>query len=434
MKKLIFLLAIVASDDSFSQETLQTVTDRSSITSNRLLVTNLGASNPASGKATYMGQNPSGFGVLESYDYSVSAGNSLAINPNGGFVGIGTTTPAARLDVNGGIRASETALVALDAPLSASSFGIGHFQAFVTLSGYQNGARPGYGFHAGNTLGMYLYANTENQLRIRNGSNADYEILHSGNFNPDGKASNSSFTGSNDMNAYVSPGFYEYETAGGTITNSPYGDVMSANFKVLSLGSVSRQAQIAFTTGTNDVWIRNIFDWGGGRTVLPWAQLYTSANFTPGNYLPLTGGQISGNIGIGAENNSVHKLAVNGSAIFKKVIVKNATPWPDYVFDSSYRLTSLHQIEKFIQTNKHLPEVPSAAEVKKEGLDLGDNQVVLLKKIEELTLYIIEQDKQLEMQKTINEAQVKDNADLKTRLEAIEKMITNLKRWFFHSI
>jgi D-ribose pyranose/furanose isomerase RbsD len=55
----------------------------------------------------------------------------------------------------------------------------------------------------------------------------------------------------------------------------------------------------------------------------------------------------------------------------------------------------LHQVEKYIQQNKHLPDVPSAAEVKKEGIDLGDNQAVLLKKIEELTLYIIEQHKEL---------------------------------------
>jgi hypothetical protein len=56
----------------------------------------------------------------------------------------------------------------------------------------------------------------------------------------------------------------------------------------------------------------------------------------------------------------------------------------------------LYQVEKYIQQNKHLPDVPSAAEVKKEGIDLGDNQAVLLKKIEELTLYIIEQNKKLE--------------------------------------
>jgi hypothetical protein len=104
----------------------------------------------------------------------------------------------------------------------------------------------------------------------------------------------------------------------------------------------------------------------------------------------------NGNVGIGTSGPS-EKLSVNGNIRSKKIIV-SASPWPDYVFDSSYRLTPLYQVEKYIQQNKHLPDVPSAAEVKKDGIDLGDNQAVLLKKIEELTLYIIEQNKKLEMQ------------------------------------
>jgi hypothetical protein len=103
----------------------------------------------------------------------------------------------------------------------------------------------------------------------------------------------------------------------------------------------------------------------------------------------------SGNVGIGTTNPGSYKLAVEGTIGARRVKVTQAT-WADYVFDSSYQLASLHQVEKYIQTNKHLPDVPSAAEVKKGGLDLGDNQAVLLKKIEELTLYIIEQNKRME--------------------------------------
>jgi hypothetical protein len=103
-----------------------------------------------------------------------------------------------------------------------------------------------------------------------------------------------------------------------------------------------------------------------------------------------------GYVGIGTTN-PTQKLSVDGTVLAKKVKVsQSATDWPDYVFDSSYQLTPLYQVEKYIQQNKHLPEVPSAAEVKKDGIDLGDNQAVLLKKIEELTLYIIEQNKKLE--------------------------------------
>jgi hypothetical protein len=102
-----------------------------------------------------------------------------------------------------------------------------------------------------------------------------------------------------------------------------------------------------------------------------------------------------GSIGIGTAHPQ-SKLAVNGTITSMRVKVTQ-TGWADYVFDSSYQLAPLHQVEKYIQVNKHLPDVPSAAEVKKEGLDLGDNQAVLLKKIEELTLYIIEQNKELKL-------------------------------------
>ena len=67
------------------------------------------------------------------------------------------------------------------------------------------------------------------------------------------------------------------------------------------------------------------------------------------------------------------------------------------MFSPFYSLRSLQEVEAFIKQHKHLPEVPSAGEVAKKGLDVGENQVVLLKKVEELTLYIIEQDKRLEV-------------------------------------
>ena len=92
---------------------------------------------------------------------------------------------------------------------------------------------------------------------------------------------------------------------------------------------------------------------------------------------------------------STYALAVNGDALFTRVRVKTYLNWPDYVFEPKYILPPLSEIERFILENNHLPEVPSATEVEKEGLDIGDNQTLLLKKIEELTLYIIEQDKRI---------------------------------------
>ena len=110
----------------------------------------------------------------------------------------------------------------------------------------------------------------------------------------------------------------------------------------------------------------------------------------------------NGYVGIGT-NDPKSELAVNGTIISKKVKV-TMTGWPDYVFDSSYMLSPLSQLERFIKINRHLPDVPPATEVAKEGIDLGNNQAVLLKKIEELTLYIIGQNKKIEkMEKKMEE-------------------------------
>lgn len=91
-----------------------------------------------------------------------------------------------------------------------------------------------------------------------------------------------------------------------------------------------------------------------------------------------------------------YKLAVKGNIIAEKVRVKLYTGWPDYVFEPHYPLPTLPETEQFIRDNKHLPGVPTAATIEKEGLDLGDGQTVLLKKIEELTLHLIEVHKRLE--------------------------------------
>lgn len=105
---------------------------------------------------------------------------------------------------------------------------------------------------------------------------------------------------------------------------------------------------------------------------------------------------VQGSLAIGSTSTQGYKLSVNGDAIFTKIKVKSYSTWPDYVFAPAYRLPSLAQVEAFIHQYNHLPEVPSAKEVEEKGLDVGDNQAVLLKKIEELTLYIIDQNKKIE--------------------------------------
>lgn len=103
----------------------------------------------------------------------------------------------------------------------------------------------------------------------------------------------------------------------------------------------------------------------------------------------------NGNVGIGSTDPGPYKLAVEGIVGVRKLKVTQVTPWADYVFEPTYQLPSLQHVEQFIKANKHLPDVPSATEVEKEGLDIGANQAVLLKKIEELTLYLIDMQKEI---------------------------------------
>ena len=98
---------------------------------------------------------------------------------------------------------------------------------------------------------------------------------------------------------------------------------------------------------------------------------------------------LSGNVGIGTTSPDA-KLAVNGTVHAKEVRVDLSVPGPDYVFDADYPLQSLEDIETFIKQNKHLPEVPSAKQLKNEGIMVGEMNMLLLKKIEEMTLYMIE--------------------------------------------
>lgn len=108
--------------------------------------------------------------------------------------------------------------------------------------------------------------------------------------------------------------------------------------------------------------------------------------------------EFDGNVAIGTNDSKGYKLAVNGSAIFTQAKVKLYGNWPDYVFHRAYKLPSLKEVESFVKQHKHLPGVPSAKEVEENGVDLGANQTELLKKVEELTLYIIDINKRIEKQ------------------------------------
>ncbi|GGG27797.1 hypothetical protein GCM10011344_30760 [Dokdonia pacifica] len=111
-----------------------------------------------------------------------------------------------------------------------------------------------------------------------------------------------------------------------------------------------------------------------------------------------------GRVGIGKKN-PTDKLEVNGQ-IHAKSAKLDLKEWADYVFEDGYDLVRLREIEKYINTHGHLPEVPTTEEVQENGIELGQMNVLLLKKIEELTLYLIEKEHQVQkLQKQYDELQ-----------------------------
>lgn len=106
----------------------------------------------------------------------------------------------------------------------------------------------------------------------------------------------------------------------------------------------------------------------------------------------------SGKVGIGTGNDNLngnYLLYVNGKMLSEEHTVKLKADWPDYVFEEEYEMLSIEDLEQFIRTNKHLPDVPTAAYIAEHGVELGSTQAALLKQIEELTLRLIEMEKRL---------------------------------------
>jgi len=123
------------------------------------------------------------------------------------------------------------------------------------------------------------------------------------------------------------------------------------------------------------------------------------------------------NVAIGTNSAQGYKFAVNGTAIFTKVLVKPFPNWPDYVFRKDYVLPGLDAVEAYIHAHHHLPGIPSEKEVS-GGVDVGAQQTALLKKMEELTLYLIRENKSLREQNARLEAQQKEIDELRAMIQA----------------
>jgi hypothetical protein len=293
------------------------------------------------------------------YIRSASVAGKVIIQDSGGNVGIGTTTPSEKLTVNGN-------------GMVTGNLVLGTNGNVATISGLQSSgaieikSNPSVGGDANRYMRLGWKDNNATFYPVLAiNDNLNFGI---GTLSPQSKL---------DVNGTVNFG----------------GMVDIEGLLTLSGGRLS---QIGDSPNDNNAAFVNTSSSGNG--------LYSSgggAGKYAFHFLNHAGtsvlyGDGDGNVSIGTTNAQGYKLAVKGKIISEEIIVKLHANWPDYVFSDDYKLPSLQEVERYIKANKHLPEVPSAAEVKENGLSVGEMNVILLRKIEELTLHIIDQNKKIE--------------------------------------
>ncbi len=299
------------------------------------------------------------------------SGNNIT-NNNPGNVGIGTSGPTFKLDVNGNIR----------------SKGNG-----ITGNGLTGGALTVWTNDLPGT--QYQYLNIDGQK---------IQSLGSPNISTVPSAKDLFI---NPFGGKIGIGFTTPASKLSVLSTTVAGNNNTDVFQILGKNPVMWVSDAA---GTNHGYLKGVTDNtltpqfpGAGLEIgaVPGTDLFLSANYAP----VLTIAQ-NNNVGIGTTIPS-HKLSVNGIIRSKEVVVESAN-WPDYVFTNQYSLKPLDEVEQFIKQNKHLPNIPSASEIEKNGLELGAVQNKMMEKIEELTLYIIELKKEMKaLQQQIISAEIK---------------------------
>ncbi len=169
-------------------------------------------------------------------------------------------------------------------------------------------------------------------------------------------------------------------------------DFVSSNLDVANLSSgTALENEIPIADGSGGI------TWGSlDLNITTDGVWFVENDGNPDEYISYNSGHVA--IGSNEEGAEDKNLFVYGTVNTKEVIVSLSlgVPVPDYVFEEDYKLKPLEEVEAFIKENKHLPEIPSAKEVGKSGLNLSEMNLLLLKKVEELTLYMIEQQKEIE--------------------------------------
>lgn len=373
----------------------------------------------------YLNYNSNGGAGAHLRFYANGTTERMQISAATGNVGINTAPHATyRLDVNGPINA--TALLVNGAPFT----GGGGVQSYFDITpGTGNGLRfwndNAYKIHMGNTA-EYLYGPvTDYSIKM----NMSSDVGRGWTWGISGSAPVAALSNTGKMK--IAGGFEAVGPVTGTgptILASGGGDVVlnsggsvffDGNYNYAAgnyIRPVAANTQAFFTSGAERMRITAAGTIGIGTTA-PNASYkldvsgVINASAIHINGVPFAGGGSqwttnssniyfgTGNVGIGTIAPDA-KLAVKGTVHAQEVKVDLAVPGPDYVFNDDYKLPSLEEVKAYIDKNKHLPEIPSAKEMEANGVNLGEMNMLLLKKIEELTLHMLQKEDEIKSLKS----------------------------------
>jgi hypothetical protein len=301
--------------------------------------------------------------------------------PGSGNVGIGTTSPGALLQV--GSATTRGTINIAD--------GTGALPA-LTITNSATGGHQ-FTFYGGlsNAGSLDLYDQTAGGYRFTINPSGNVGI---GTTTP-GYQLDVNGTGNFAGNLKVSGGTMSATNYGGLSYpyNTTFGSNADASYSQLFAGSTN-----GYTTG--------VYVYGGG------AATPNVITFSTASAERIRIDQ-NGSLSIGVTNPNGYKLAVNGNVHAKQVNV-DVSGWNDYVFKRDYRLMPLSEVKAYVGQYRHLPKIPSERQITRDGLNLGEMNALLLKKVEELTLYLIEKDDNEKKQAIINQKQ-QNQIDLLTR-------------------
>lgn len=352
----------------------------------------------------------------------IGANSTPFIISGNGNVGIGTTTPTAILDINGPSRLRGL----LEMPTNTDFI----WNAYYSNSTwkYRTNGFAG-GFYQDGLGGLAFNVAPSGQTDGALVFKRAYTVLNNGNFGigTSSPASNLEVVGDNNSGIRLSgntsrltfagskTNLWNLDNADGTLrffkedynaTSFGPGGVVSmaiSNNGNVGIGITTPSEKLEILgnmilSGTNT---KQIYNWSGIAAFSTGIFGNTTNNTRFSIYTNSAGeafsvNYLNGSVGIGTTMVPAnYKFAVAGDMIAERVVVKLTGNWPDYVFSPSYKRSTLLEVEEYINKNQHLPNIPSAKEVAENGIDVGKMNAKLLEKMEEMTLYMIEQQKEI---------------------------------------